>query len=112
MAKKNQPDDTQQIRARIRECFHSCLQETYIDAKGKEVTGYEAIVRQVIQKGLNRNDKDQFAAIKYIFFMLGIEKTDDEVQKDSNNNKSLEAKIIQSFAGAAGSVSMEGSDDS
>ena len=102
--RKKQVDKTQAIQAQIRECFHSCLQETYIDAKGKEVTGYEAIVRQVIQKGLNRNDKDQFAAIKYIFLMLGIEKIDEEIKSEAaNNSKSLEAKIMKTIAERKGS---------
>ena len=93
------PDETQVIRGQIRESLHKCLQEKYVGSNGKEATGYDAIVRQIIQKALNRNDKDQFAAIKYIFMLLGV-KSDDDSQKDASG-KTLEDKIRQTLAGNA-----------
>ena len=92
------PDETQIIRGQIRESLHKCLQEKYVGSNGKEATGYDAIVRQIIQKALNRNDKDQFAAIKYIFMLLGV-KSDDDSQKDAPG-RTLEEKIKQAFAGS------------
>lgn len=91
-------EETQVIRTQIRESLHKCLQEKYVDSKGKEATGYDAIVRQIIQKALNRNDKDQFAAIKYVFMLLGVDKTDEIISKDTPG-RTLEDKIRQAFAG-------------
>ena len=86
--------------ADIRKMLSAALFEEYTDKNtGKKIEGIQGIVRALIGKSLNSKDKDQLATIKYIFNLLGLDKTEADEEKDKAEIDYIRAKIAQINAG-------------
>jgi hypothetical protein len=80
--------------------LNTALFEEYTDKHtGKKIEGIQGIVNALIVKSLNGKDKDQLAAIKYIFNLLGLDKTEADEEKDKAEIDYIRAKIAQINAG-------------
>lgn len=91
--------------ADIRKMLNMALFEEYTDKHtGKKIEGIQGIVNALIVKSLNGKDKDQLAAIKYIFNLLGLDKTEADEEKDKAEIDYIRAKIAQINAGQGGSA--------
>lgn len=86
--------------ADIRKMLSTALFEEYTDKNtGKKIEGIQGIIHALIVKSLNGKDKDQLAAIKYIFNLLGLDKTDADIEKDKAEIDYIRAKISQLQSG-------------
>lgn len=78
----------------IKKMLQALLDETYnIKETPEKVSGTEAIIRKLIKKALNDQDKEQLAAIKYIFALLGADRNKEDINKIKAETKYLMAKI-------------------
>lgn len=91
---------TRRTNADIRKMLTAALFDEYTDKKtGEKIEGIQGIVRALVLKSLSGKDKDQLAAIKYIFNLLGLDKTEAEAEKDKAEIELIKARIKQMQAG-------------
>lgn len=82
------------LNGEIKKLLQAALFDEYSDkTTGEKVTGIEGIVKKLIKKALNDRDKEQLAAIKYIFFILGVDRTDEEIKKIKAETDYIKTKI-------------------
>lgn len=82
------------LNADIKKLLQAALFEEYTDKiSGITRTGIDGIVKALISKALNSRDKEQLAAIKYIFFLLGVDRTEEEVKKIKAETDLIKAKV-------------------
>lgn len=86
--------------ADIRKMLNTALFEEYTDKHtGKKIEGIQGIVNALIVKSLNGKDKDQLAAIKYIFNLLGLDKSKIEEEKNKAEIELIRARVMQIASG-------------
>lgn len=81
------------LNADIKKLLQAALFAEYTDKTGGTQTGIDGIVKALITKALNSRDKEQLAAIKYIFFLLGVDRTEEEVKKIKAETDLIKAKV-------------------
>ena len=82
------------LNADIKKLLQAALFEEYTEkTSGITQTGIDGIVKALITKALNSRDKEQLAAIKYIFFLLGVDRTEEEVKKIKAETDLIKAKV-------------------
>lgn len=82
------------LNGEIKKLLQAALFDEYSDkTTGEKVTGIEGIVKKLIKKALNDRDKEQLAAIKYIFFLLGVDRTDEDLKKIKAETDLIKAKV-------------------
>jgi hypothetical protein len=80
--------------------LNAALFEEYTDKHtGKKIEGIQGIVNALIVKSLNGKDKDQLAAIKYIFNLLGLDKSEIEEEKNKAEIELIRARVMQIASG-------------
>ena len=85
---------TRKLRSDIKKLLQAALFDEYTDKNtGKKMTGIDGIIEKLITKALNNGDKEQLAAIKYIFFLLGVDRTEEEVKKIKAETDLIKAKV-------------------
>lgn len=82
------------LNGEIKKLLQAALFDEYSDkTTGEKITGIEGIVKKLIKKALNDRDKEQLAAIKYIFFLLGVDRTDEDLKKKKAETDLIKAKV-------------------
>ena len=82
------------LNSDIKKLLQAALFDEYTDKKtGETTTGIDGIIKKLITKALNNKDKEQLAAIKYIFFLLGVDRTDEEIKKIKAETDYIKTKI-------------------
>lgn len=86
--------ESRRRNAGIRKRLRNALNDSYTDKQtGKEIQGAEGIVLALMSKALNKKDKDQLNAIKYILSVLGEDKPEIEIQRQEAETKLIQAKV-------------------
>lgn len=92
--------EARRTNADIRKMLNAALFEEYTDKHtGKKIEGIQGIVNALIVKSLNGKDKDQLAAIKYIFNLLGLDKSEIEEEKNKAEIELIRARVMQIASG-------------
>lgn len=82
------------LNSDIKKLLQAALFDEYTDGRtGETTTGIDGIIKKLITKALNNKDKEQLAAIKYIFFLLGVDRTDEEIKKIKAETDYIKTKI-------------------
>ena len=82
------------LNSDIKKLLQAALFDEYTDERtGETTTGIDGIIKKLITKALNNKDKEQLAAIKYIFFLLGVDRTDEEIKKIKAETDYIKTKI-------------------
>lgn len=72
------------------------LQNKYTNKDtGEQIEGTEAIILALMSKAMNKKDKDQLNAIKYIMTVLGADKSEAEEKKIDAEIELTKAKTKQ-----------------
>ena len=88
--------ESRSMNAEIRKRLRNALNDSYTDKQtGKEIQGAEGIVLALMSKALNKKDKDQLNAIKYIMTVLGADKSETEEKKLDAEIELTKAKTKQ-----------------
>jgi hypothetical protein len=78
--------------ASIKKYLQAALDGKYND-NGETLTGSELLVKNLMSIAFNKSDKDQLAAIKYIFALLGEDRTEEEIEKIKAETNLIKKKI-------------------
>ena len=78
--------------ASIKKHLQAALDGKYND-NGETLTGSELLVKNLLSIAFCKDDKDQLAAIKYVFSLLGEDRTEEEIEKIKSETKLINAKI-------------------
>lgn len=82
------------LNADIKKLLQAALFDEYTDRiTGEKMTGIDGIIKKLITKALNNGDKEQLAAIKYIFFLLGVDRTEEDIKKIKAETDLIKTKI-------------------
>lgn len=85
--------ESRRMNAEIRKRLTAALETTYRDKDtGKEVEGVQGIILALVGKAMNKKDKDQLNAIKYILSVLGADKSEADEKRQAAETKLIEAK--------------------
>lgn len=102
--------ETRRKTASIKKYLQAALDGKYTDS-GETLTGSELLVRRLIGIAFNKSDKDQLAAIKYIFSLLGEDRTEEEIEKIKAETNLINKKIEIASAEQWSGYSAIGGDD-
>ena len=80
-------------KADLRKAIQAALDAEYTDKNGKKFTGTEGIAQVLVVKALDKKDKDCVAAIKYLAELLGMNRSDEQKERDKAEIELLKAKI-------------------
>lgn len=80
-------------KADLRKSIQMALDAEYTDKNGEKFTGTAGIARVLVTKALSSKDKDCIAAIKYINELLGVNRTEEQKERDKAEIALLQAKI-------------------
>lgn len=84
---------TRREKADLRKSIQMALDAEYTDKNGEKFTGTAGIARVLVTKALSSKDKDCIAAIKYINELLGVNRTEEQKERDKAEIALLQAKI-------------------
>lgn len=88
--------ESRRAAAELRKKLAVALQNKYTDKQtGEAIEGTEAIVLALMSKAMNKKDKDQLNAIKYIMTVLGADKSEAEEKKIDAEIELTKAKTKQ-----------------
>ena len=67
------------IKSDLKNALHDAIYDEYKDKNNpsKSIKGIDGIAHTLVIKAIDKNDKENLNAIKYIMSLLGIEKNDD-----------------------------------
>lgn len=86
--------ESRQAAAELRKKLAVALQNKYTNKDtGEQIEGTEAIVLALMSKAMNKKDKDQLNAIKYIMTVLGADKLESEIARQEAETKLINAKV-------------------
>lgn len=86
--------ESRQAAAELRKKLAVALQNKYTDKQtGEQIEGTEAIILALVSKAMNKKDKDQLNAIKYIMTVLGADKLESEIARQEAETKLINAKV-------------------
>lgn len=86
--------ESRRMNAEIRKRLAAALNATYEDKNtGKEIEGVQAIILALVSKAMNKKDKDQLNAIKYIMTVLGADKQEVDIARQEAETKLINAKV-------------------
>lgn len=72
--------ESRRAAAELRKKLANALQHKYTNKDtGEQIEGTEAIILALVSKAMNKKDKDQLNAIKYIMTVLGADKLESAV---------------------------------
>lgn len=88
--------ESRQAAAELRKKLATALQNKYTNKDtGEQIEGTEAIILALMSKAMNKKDKDQLNAIKYIMTVLGADKSETEEKKLNAEIELTKAKTKQ-----------------
>lgn len=88
--------ESRRAATELRKKLAVALQNKYTDKQtGEAIEGTEAIVLALMSKAMNKKDKDQLNAIKYIMTVLGADKSEAEEKKIDAEIELTKAKTKQ-----------------
>lgn len=88
--------ESRRAAAELRKKLAVALQNKYTDKQtGEQIEGTEAIILALMSKAMNKKDKDQLNAIKYIMTVLGADKSEAEEKKIDAEIELTKAKTKQ-----------------
>ena len=88
--------ESRQAAAELRKKLAVALQNKYTNKDtGEQIEGTEAIILALMSKAMNKKDKDQLNAIKYIMTVLGADKSEAEEKKLDAEIELTKAKTKQ-----------------
>lgn len=88
--------ESRRAAAELRKKLAVALQNKYTDKQtGEQIEGTEAIILALMSKAMNKKDKDQLNAIKYIMTVLGADKSEAEEKKLDAEIELTKAKTKQ-----------------
>ncbi len=88
--------ESRRMNSEIRKRLTAALNATYEDKNtGKEIEGVQAIILALVSKAMNKKDKDQLNAIKYIMTVLGADRSETDEKKLEAEIKLTKAKTKQ-----------------
>ena len=88
--------ESRQAAAELRKKLAVALQNKYTNKDtGEQIEGTEAIILALVSKAMNKKDKDQLNAIKYIMTVLGADKSEAEEKKLDAEIELTKAKTKQ-----------------
>ena len=88
--------ESRRAAAELRKKLVVALQNKYTDKQtGEQIEGTEAIILALMSKAMNKKDKDQLNAIKYIMTVLGADKSEAEEKKIDAEIELTKAKTKQ-----------------
>lgn len=88
--------ESRRAAAELRKKLAVALQNKYTDKQtGEQIEGTEAIILALMSKAMNKKDKDQLNAIKYIMTVLGADKSEAEEKKLNAEIELTKAKTKQ-----------------
>ena len=88
--------ESRRAAAELRKKLAVALQNKYTNKDtGEQIEGTEAIILALMSKAMNKKDKDQLNAIKYIMTVLGADKSEAEEKKLNAEIELTKAKTKQ-----------------
>lgn len=88
--------ESRRAAAELRKKLAVALQNKYTNKDtGEQIEGTEAIILALMSKAMNKKDKDQLNAIKYIMTVLGADKSEAEEKKLDAEIELTKAKTKQ-----------------
>jgi hypothetical protein len=88
--------ESRRAAAELRKKLAVALQNKYTNKDtGEQIEGTEAIILALMSKAMNKKDKDQLNAIKYIMTVLGADKSEAEEKKIDAEIELTKAKTKQ-----------------
>ena len=86
--------ESRRAAAELRKKLAVALQNKYTNKDtGEQIEGTEAIILALMSKAMNKKDKDQLNAIKYIMTVLGADKLESEIARQEAETKLINAKV-------------------